>query len=470
MRNDGNFGAALPGVMGRHMRTARQFILVVIVSLLVAAVVLSPGREERAAMLAGEGRHKEAIALLERRLANASHDPDLLAALGRSYAAIGEAHRAIDALDAYLVVRPDDLAARKKLAELLLQSGLIDRYLDALTRVVAAQPSPSGVTQLVELFRLHGRVEDEMAMLQAYAGSAMLETAQLERLGAVLAERGNWREARQSLELADRKAPPGASAGRFLLLEVLIQSNEVDRVYERAQDWMLAWRSPFLSGRLILRMAQSGLTVPASRLALKYIDMMPDDTFEMVGLLARRGHQDLAHQMLVRWADRTTKPTGKQLRAFVQASALVSDVGGPLVKLVQLVRSGSDPATQGQMVEELANAFGKPALAAIRPLLSDEVLLTRPLFAAELSLFEGNREMARWFLNRIEPAQLSPQQSADWLALLHRVEADADVFKRLAVLWNDGRLPAELMPHFADEAVKMGQARTHDLIWNSLRK
>jgi Flp pilus assembly protein TadD len=452
------------------MRTARQFILVVIVSLLVAAVVLSPGREEHAAMLVGEGRHKEAIALLERRLADAPRDPDLLAALGRSYAALGEVHRAIDAFDAYLVVRPDDLAARKRQAELLLQSGLIDRYLDAVARVVAAQPSPSQVTRLIELFRLHGRVEDEVATLQAYAGRAMLETPQLERLGAILAERGNWREARQSLELADQKAPPDASAGRLLLLEVLIQSNEVDRVYERAQAWMMAWRSPFLSGKLILRMAQSGLTVPASRLALKYTDMMPDDTFEMVGLLAGKGRQDLAHQMLVRWADRTTNPTGSQLRAFVQASALVGDVSGPLVKLVQLVHSGSDPATLGWMAEELANTFGKPALVAIRPLLSNEVLLTRPLFAAELSLFEGNREMARWFLNRIEPAQLSPERSASWLALLHRVETDAEVFKRLAVLWNDGRLPAELVPHFADEAVKLGQVRTHDLIWNSVRQ
>jgi tetratricopeptide (TPR) repeat protein len=452
------------------MRTAHQFILVVIVSLLGAAVVLSFGREEHAAMLAGEGRHREAIALLERRLADAPHDPELLAALGRSYAALGEVHRAIDAFDAYLVMRPDDPAARERQAELLLQSGLIDRYLDALALVVAAQPSPSQVTRLIELFRLHGRVEDEMATLQAYAGRAMLETPQLERLGAILAEQGNWRAARQSLELADQKAPPDASAGRLLLLEVLIRSNEVDLIYERAQAWMMAWRSPFLSGKLILRMAQSGLTVPASGLALKYTDMMPDDTFDMVGLLAGKGYQDLAHQMLVRWADRTTKPTGRQVRAFVQASALVGDVSGPLVKLVQLVRSGSDPATQGQMAEELANTFGKPALVAIRPLLSNEMLLTRPLFAAELSLFEGNREMARWFLNRTEPAQLPPERLAGWLVLLHRVETDADAFKRLAVLWNDGRLPAELVPHFADEAVKLGQARAHDSIWRSVRQ
>jgi hypothetical protein len=309
-----------------------------------------------------------------------------------------------------------------------------------------------------------------MATLQTYAGKAMLEPSQLERLGALLAERESWREARQWLELADQRAPPGASAGRLLLLEVLIQSNETDRIYERAQAWMLAWRSPFLSGRLILRMAQSGLAGSASRLALKYTDMMPDDTFEIVGLLAGKGYQDPAHQMLVRWANRATKPTGRQLRAFVQTSALVGDVSGPLVKLMQLVNSGSDPASQGEMAEELASTFGRPALVAIRPLLSNKVLLARPLFAAELSLFEGNREMARWYLNQIDPAQLSPERSAGWLALLHRVETDADVFKRLTVLWTDGRLPAELVPDFAEEAMKLGQVGTHALIWNSVRK
>ena len=257
------------------MRTPHHFVVVVIISLIVAAIVMLPRRGEQAAMLAGEGRHKEAIALMERRLADAPGDPELLAALGRSYAAVGETGRAIDTLDAYLTVRPDDLTARKRQAELLLHSGLVDRYLDAMARVVAAQPSPREVTGLVELYRLHGRVEDEITTLQAYAGTGTLEAAQLERLGALLAERGRWPEARRALELADGKAPPDASAGRFLLLEVLIQSNEADQAYERAKAWMMAWRSAYLSGRLILKMAQSGLTVPAYRLALDFTDMMP---------------------------------------------------------------------------------------------------------------------------------------------------------------------------------------------------
>jgi tetratricopeptide (TPR) repeat protein len=450
------------------MKTAHQFGLAVIVSLVVAAFVLSPRRGEHTAILAGEGRHKDAIVLLDRQLAQTPHNPDLLAALARSHAAIGEDHRAIDAFEAYLAVRPDDLAARNRQVELLLQSGSTDRYLDALARVVAAQPSPDRVTRLVELFRLHERAEEEMATLQTYAGRAMLEPSQLERLGMLFAERGNWREARQSLELADQRAPPGASAGRLLLLEVLIQSNELDRIYERAQGWMLAWSDPFLSGRLILRMARARLAVPASRLALKYTDTMPDNTFEIVDLLAGKGYQDLAHQMLGRWADRVTKPTGRQLRAFVQASALVGDINGPLVKLAQL--GGSDPASQGEMAEELSSAFGRPAWIAVRPLLSNKALLARPLFAAELSLFEGNREMARWYLNQIDPAQLSPERSAGWLALLHRVETDAEVFKRLAMLWSAGRLPAALVPEFADEALKVGQVGVHGLIWNSVRR
>jgi hypothetical protein len=198
--------------------------------------------------------------------------------------------------------------------------------------------------------------------------------------------------------------------------------------------------------------------------------MMPEHIFEMAGLLARKGRQELARQMLAQWADRTTNPTGQQLRAFVHASVLMGDVQGALLKLAQLMRSGADPATQGQLAEELANAFGKAALVSIRPLLTNEALLTRPIFAAELSLFEGNREMARWFLNRTEPARLSPEQGVTWLALLRRVETDAGVFDRLAALWYDGRLPAELLPLFADEALKLGQVRMHGLIWNSMRQ
>jgi tetratricopeptide (TPR) repeat protein len=452
------------------MPRGSHFIFVVSVSLLLAAVVLSPRRGERAAVLAAEGRHKEAITVLELRLARAPHDPDLLAALGRSYAALGEASRAIEAFDAYLALRPHDLAAREREAELLLESGLLDRYLSALALAVAEQPSPARVTRLVELYRLNGRVEGEINTLQTYAARGILDVPQLERLGALLAERGDWSPARRWLELADRNAPPEASAGRLMLLEALIQSNEVDEViYERAQGWMAAWRSPYLSGKLILRVAQSGRARLASSMALAYADMS-DDALDMVGFLATKGRHELARQMLVRWVSRMTKADATQLHAFVQESAMLGDVSVPLGKFVQLARSGSAPAMEGGLAEELVNAFGVQVLAAIRPLLSNEALLTRPLFAAEISLSEGNREMARWYLNRIDPGQLPPERLTAWLAIDRQVETDAEVCRRLAMLWSDRRLPAELAPRLADEAAKSGQVAMHDLILNSMRQ
>jgi tetratricopeptide (TPR) repeat protein len=450
--------------------TARQFVFVVIISLLVAAVVLSPWREERAAMLAGEGRHREAIALLEHRLASTPNDPDLLAALGRSHEALGEVPQAIDAFDAYLAVRPHDVAARDREAELLLQSGLMDRYFDALKRTVAEQPSSVRVTRLIELYRLHGRVDDEIDTLAAYAGRGILDVPQLERLGGLLAERGDWGEARRWLELADGSAPADASAGRLLLLEVLIQLNDVDQIGARAQAWMAAWRSPFLSGTIIRRVAQSGHVVAASKLALEYTDMMPNDALEMIGFLVVNGRRDLARQMLVRWAGRTSSAGAPELHAFVQASALVGDSGPPLGKLVRLARNGSDAAGEGQLAEELVYTFGDSILTAIRPLLSNEVLSTRPLFAAEVCLSDGNRELARWYLKQVDLEQLPPERLTAWMAVAHRVDMDAEVFRQLTMLSNDKRLPPEYAPRLADEAAKLGQVSTHDFIWNSIRR
>jgi tetratricopeptide (TPR) repeat protein len=348
------------------MSVAPRFILLVTGLLVVAALTLWPGRDERLAMLADDGRHKEVIAHIERQLANASGTPDLLAALARSYAAIGEYHRAIDVLDAYLAMRPNDLGALERQAELLLHSGPIGRHLDAMARLVAAQPSPNGVTRLIELYRLHGRVDDELTALRAYAERAMLDSSQLERLGAILAERAEWREARRWLEMADRSAAADASTGRLLLLDVLIQSNDVDQAYRRGQVWMTAWRSSFLSAKLILRLAQSGLSVPATELALEYAKVMPEHVFEVAGLLARNGCQELAHRMLVEWVDRTANPTRQQLRALVHASVLAGDVHAPVLRLAQLIRGGADPTVQAMLAEEVASSFGKAALMPIR--------------------------------------------------------------------------------------------------------
>jgi tetratricopeptide (TPR) repeat protein len=439
------------------MTTARQFILAVIVSLLIAAVVLSPRREEREAMLAGEGRHRDAIALLESRLAGAPGDPEILAALGRSHAALGETLKAIEDFDAYLAVRPDDYAARNRLAELLLRSGQTNRYLDVLAQAVAGDPSRARVTMLVELYDLHRRVRDEINTLQTYAAKEMLDVTQLERLGALLAERGDWRDAQQWLEVADQKASADASAGRLLLLEVLIH-NSASRIDERAQAWITAWRSPFLSGKVILRLAETGHVAAASRLAVESASLMPNDALGLVGFLAGKGHQDIAQRMLVQWANGLSSSDETELHKFVQASALLGDSSVPLRKFLQVARSGSDAPLEGQLAEEMVETFGGPATQAIRPLLSNEALEARPLFAAELSLSDDNRELARWYLNRVDPARLPPKRLMAWLEISHRIEPDADMVRRVTALSREGRVPVNLVRGLVEEAARLNQA------------
>jgi hypothetical protein len=451
------------------MRAAPQFVVLVILLLLVAAMSLWPRRAEQIAVLADEGRHGEAIALIEGRLAEHPRDPGLLAALGRSRAALGQYRQALEAIDAYLTMRPGDLAARERQAALLLQNGLSDRYLDALDRLVAARPSPAQVSRLIALYRLHGRFDDELRILRIYADRRMLSLAQVERLGALLAERKHWLEARRWLQWADARAAPGVSAGRLLLLEVLLLSNESDQAWRRAQEWMKSWRSAFLSVKLIEMMARSGRAAQAAELAVKSMELMPEAALDIAGVLARHGHQAIAREMLARWADRITSPSVEQVRGFVYVSAQVGSAQAPIMRLLHLVRAGADPAAQGQLAEELANAFGKQALAPIWPLLPRDAFLVRPLFAAELSIFAGNDELARRFLLRTDPAQLAADERMRWLSLLRAVETPSGAFDRLAALWGAGRLPPELLPSFADAALKAGRPDMHDRIWSSLR-
>jgi hypothetical protein len=103
-------------------------------------------------------------------------------------------------------------------------------------------------------------------------------------------------------------------------------------------------------------------------------------------------------------------------------------------------------------------------------LLSNEVLSTRPLFAAEVCLSDGNRELARWYLKQVDLEQLPPERLTAWMAVAHRVDMDAEVFRQLTMLSNDKRLPPEYAPRLADEAAKLGQVSTHDFIWNSIRR
>src|SRR5262249_23225576 len=160
--------------------------------------------------------------------------------------------------------------------------------------------------------------------------------------------------------------------------------------FQRARSWIREWRNAYLSAKLILRMAQASRAEQASNLARLSVDAIPNATFEMAGVLSSKGHAAISRQMLTYWADREQKPSDDQVRSYVYASMRAGDVRGPFLKLTQLARTGTEPIVQARLADELAKAYGFAALAPLRPLLSMPVLLSKPLFAAELAIFEGN--------------------------------------------------------------------------------
>ncbi len=403
------------------MARTRQFTLVVLGVLAVAAVALSPRRDERAAMLIGEGHLKEAMSLLETRRVAAPKDPEVLAMLGRTYLALGEIPQAIDAFDAYLAARPNDWEAREREAELLLQQGLVDRYLEALAHAAASAPTRERVTRLVELYRLHGRVREETDTLKTFAARDLLSLGQLERLGALLAEQGDWTGSRRWLEQANRQAPASASAGRLLLTEVLIRTRGFDEIDKFGPTWMAGWRNAFLSGQLLLSVAEAGGDDAASPLAQAFVDATPNDALPVLGLLADKGRRRLARRMLIRWAHDASDFTGPDMRAFAQRAAQLGGAEVGLEKFLQFSRMPSDPDKGARPAEELVHAFGDAALSAVRPQLSNAMLRARPLFAADLSLREGDPDRARLYLARLDPRTIAredlPQLRALWLRL-----------------------------------------------------
>ena len=236
----------------------KRLIVLMAIAVIIAGYVLLPRSDEHVAMLARDGLYESAAKELSALRVAGDRQPYSLMQTYLLREKQGDRAGALDALEAYLSIRPDDPAARENEAEMLLQNGLLDRYLDSFARLVAARPLSDRIKkQLIGLYRLHGRIDDELATLRAYAGTSMLGLAEIQRLGAILAERGDWLEAERWLDRADRLAPPDASAVRLLLLDVLIENNRIGEAFQRASAWIAEWHSAYLAGKLILRMARA---------------------------------------------------------------------------------------------------------------------------------------------------------------------------------------------------------------------
>ena len=451
--------------MRRGKRRYRSVSAAIAGLALIVGFLLIPRQDEYVAMLARDGHYEEALRMLISIREVGRRGPDVLIQSLALHIKLGDVAGALEAVETVLSVRPQDRRAQEIKADLLLQSGRLDEHLRVRDRLIRGQPDPDELSHLLALYRHNGRYEDELDLLQTFAGSGNLKPSEYERLGALLSARGDWEGAARWLRVVDRRAPAIESSARFRLLHVLLQSGRIDEAQRLAELWLSRWRNPYLAGKVILRFAQAGAERTAVDLALLCAERMPHTTFQLAGSLIERSHIGVAREFLARWIDGVREPSAEAARSYVHASLAAGERRKPLEKMLQLVRAGARAEVQANFAEEIAYAYGPELLVQLMPALAQNALRARPLLATQIALSAENRQLAEWYLDRVDPSDLARHKQKLWLTLLYQLKPAPLVLKRLLELRQRGRIPPELVGILAEEARTAGSAELHELAW-----
>ena len=428
---------------------------VIAIFALAGGFLLIPRQDEYVAMLTRDGRYEEASRMLLSLRAAGDRRPQVLMQMLVLRIKLGDIPGALEAVEAVLAVRPGDPQAQEIMADLLLQSGQLDEYLRVTDRLVRSHPDPDRLSRLLALYRHHGRYDAELELLQTFAGSRYLSVPDYERLGALLSARGDWEGAKRWLRLVDRRAPAGETSSRLRLLHVLLRSGRVEEAQRLAETWLTKWQNPYLAGRLIIRLAQAGAARSAVALARLCAERMPETALQVAGVLTESAHPEIARELLARWIDLVSEPSADAARSYVHASLAAGEWRRPVEKLLQL-RTGAPPEIQAGFAQEIAYGYGPEMLAQLLPLLPRAALRARPLLAAQIMRLGENRQLAEWYLDRVDPSRLAGYQQKVWLALLRALKPAPFVLARLIKLRESGRMPPELAHILADEAKVAG--------------
>jgi len=428
---------------------------VIAIFALAGGFLLIPRQDEYVAMLTRDGRYEEASRMLVSMRVAGDRRPQVLMQMLVLRIKLGDIPGALEAVEAVLAVRPGDPQAQEIMADLLLQSGQLDEYLRVTDRLVRSHPDPDRLSRLLALYRHHGRYDAELELLQTFAGSRYLSVPDYERLGALLSARGDWEGAKRWLRLVDRRAPAGETSSRLRLLHVLLRSGRVEEAQRLAETWLTKWQNPYLAGRLIIRLAQAGAVRSAVALAHVCAERMPEAALQVAGVLTESAHPEIARELLARWIDLVSEPSADAARSYVHASLAAGEWRRPVEKLLQL-RTGAPPEIQAGFAQEIAYGYGPEMLAQLLPLLPRAALRARPLLAAQIMRLGENRQLAEWYLDRVDPSRLAGYQQKVWLALLRALKPAPFVLARLIKLRESGRMPPELAHILADEAKVAG--------------
>ena len=157
-------------------------------------------------------------------------------------------------------------------------------------------------------------------------------------------------------------------------------------------------------------------------------------------------------------------------RGYVHASLAAAERRKPVQKLLQLVQAGARPEIQAAFAEEIAYAYGPEMLTQLLALLPRKALDVRPLLAAQMARVGGNRQLAEWYFDRVDPSRLASHQQEIWLSLLSALKPVQIAIERLIELRESGRMPPELVDLLGDEARGAAIPELGNAVWVTIGK
>jgi tetratricopeptide (TPR) repeat protein len=447
------------------MKLHRRFVIALLALAPAAGYFLLPGEDERISMLLREGRHREAAATLEQRLATGDSNPQLLASLARATEAAGNIPGAIELMKKFVGQRPRDPTGFDYLAGLQLLAGSPAEMIASMTTLVSIEPNPERVARLAGFYRLYGRFDDEFDLLKRTRNLGVsLKSTDLVRLGEYLAAKGDRLAAISPLLEADPLLPPEVDRGRVLLFDVLLAAERYDEAVSRAMKWIEQWREPWIATRLVRRLPARTPEKDVARLSATAIRLFPETSFYIAKTVAAQGRSSVAAGILSRWASDEPTPTLAQIGGLVEVSGVIGDP--TLLWRLLPVILGKPKALEAQsyFLDALANKFGDGAIVSLMASIPQPILLARPLFAARFALRTGDQRLALRYLTGARLADMSAADQRVWVDLLAEATSSQAALALLLDRRRRGELPAELLPKLAEVAGQLGHPGEQMLI------
>jgi tetratricopeptide (TPR) repeat protein len=208
------------------------------VAALATGVAIVPGEREQWTMLVRDGRNEEALKTLEARYQAGQHEIDALVHLHKLYMSFADIDQATRVMQALVADHPGNPEAIALLARHYGDIQDKQNEIATLERLFELSPSLPVAGDLLAYYRLEGAFEREEKLLRTLLSQDLITANDAERLGLILAARGDLFGAREALMRFDEIANPERSIGRFVLFEVLVATGDKTTALAKAASWI----------------------------------------------------------------------------------------------------------------------------------------------------------------------------------------------------------------------------------------